>query len=180
MTCSCKCTLAGSRRAAARAVVTGTTAGAVGLSSATPSPGRQWRWGSRPILPCRSVILGTSFLIFCTNSLPGYDGDDLGGYDARLILHVFEFPRLSIFLEALSMEVFNVLMCQCLKYMLCYDLHLDWAIVVKLLNLTPFCLYLSSFHLFKNDQEIGIDLTVLFALQMTQLIFMEWWWHLKR
>jgi hypothetical protein len=67
------------------------------------------------------------------------------------------------------MEMFNVLMCQCLRYMLCYDLHLDWAIVVKLLNLTPFCLYLSSFHLFKNDQEIGIDLTFLFAL-----IWLNW------
>jgi hypothetical protein len=52
------------------------------------------------------------------------------------------------------MEVFIVLMCQCLKYMLCYDLHLDSAIVVKLFNLTPFCLYLSRFHYLKMIKRL--------------------------
>jgi hypothetical protein len=157
----------------------GTPARALGPASATPLPWPAVKVRISSYSPLQNCNFRHFFLIFCINSLPGYDGDNLGGYDIWLILHVFEFPRSSIFLEWLSMEVFNVLMCHCLKYMLCYDSHLDWVIVVKLLYFTPFCLYLSTFHLFKNDQEIGIDLTFLFSLQMTQLIFSEWWWHLK-
>jgi hypothetical protein len=125
MTCSCKCTLAGSRRAAARAVVTGTTARAVGLSSTTPLPRPAVKVRILSYSPLQICNFRHFFLILCSNSLPGYDGDDLGGYDVWLILHVFEFLRPSIFLEGLSMEVFILLMSQCLKYMLCYDLHLD-------------------------------------------------------
>jgi hypothetical protein len=153
MTCSCKCTLAGSRRAAARAMAMGRRQDLwVCPTHPPPSAGSE---GEDPILFSLHIYnFRHFFLIFCTNSLSVYDGDDLGGYDVWLILHVFEFLRPSIFLEGLSMEVFILLMSQCLKYMLCYDLHLDWAIVVKLFNRTPFCLYLSSFHCLKMIKRL--------------------------